>query len=117
MAERYLLDTSAIFSFTDQEEGAAEVERILELASQAYAGCNDSHLADLLAEREGITIASSSLQRLLREAQQRKAQLERQSAQLESAFDRMNSRGSDTTSSGRCNADMIDRRSPPRHNM
>jgi hypothetical protein len=29
---------------------------------------NDSHLADLLAEREGITIARSSLQRLLRGA-------------------------------------------------
>lgn len=34
MAERYVLDTSAIFSFTDQEEGAAEVERILELAGK-----------------------------------------------------------------------------------
>lgn len=41
--------------------------RILELAKEEYAGCNDSHLADLLAEREGITIARSSLQRLLRE--------------------------------------------------
>ena len=34
MAERYVLDTSAIFSFTDQEDGAAEVERILELAGK-----------------------------------------------------------------------------------
>ncbi len=34
MAERYVLDTSAIFSFTDQEEGAVEVERILELAGK-----------------------------------------------------------------------------------
>jgi predicted nucleic acid-binding protein len=34
VAERYVLDTSAIFSFTDQEEGAAEVERILERAGQ-----------------------------------------------------------------------------------
>ena len=42
--------------------------RILEFAKEEYAGCNDSHLADLLAEREGITIARSSLQRLLREA-------------------------------------------------
>ncbi len=43
-------------------------ERILELAADEYAGLNDSHLADLLAEREGITIGRSSLQRLLREA-------------------------------------------------
>lgn len=43
-------------------------ERILELVKDDYAGCNDSHLADLLAEREGITIARSSLQRLLRGA-------------------------------------------------
>jgi transposase len=43
-------------------------ERILELAKEEYAGLNDSHLADLLAEREGITIARSSLQRLLRGA-------------------------------------------------
>jgi transposase len=42
--------------------------RILELAKGEYAGCNDSHLADLLAEREGITVARSSLQRLLRDA-------------------------------------------------
>ena len=42
--------------------------RILELAEEAYAGCNDSHLADLLAEREGITISRQALQRLLRGA-------------------------------------------------
>lgn len=30
--ERYVLDTSAIFSFTDQEEGAATVERLLKHA-------------------------------------------------------------------------------------
>lgn len=35
MAERYLLDTSAIFTLTDQEEGADEVERILDTASAA----------------------------------------------------------------------------------
>ncbi len=32
MAECYVFDTSAILSFTDQEEGAAQVERILKLA-------------------------------------------------------------------------------------
>ncbi len=42
--------------------------RILELAAGRYAGVNDSHLAELLAEREGITIGRSSLQRLLRSA-------------------------------------------------
>jgi transposase len=42
--------------------------RILELAQEAYAGCNDSHLADLLAEREGITISRQALRRLLRGA-------------------------------------------------
>jgi transposase len=43
-------------------------ERILGLAKEEYTGVNDSHLADLLAEREGIVIARSSLQRLLRGA-------------------------------------------------
>ena len=42
--------------------------RILELGQGRYAGVHDSHLADLLAEREGITIARASLQRLLRQA-------------------------------------------------
>ena len=32
MAERYVLDTSAIFAFTDNEEGADAVERLLEAA-------------------------------------------------------------------------------------
>lgn len=32
MAELYVLDTSAILAFTDQEEGAEEVERLLEAA-------------------------------------------------------------------------------------
>jgi len=34
VAERYVLDTSAIFAFTDQEEGASQVERILDLAGK-----------------------------------------------------------------------------------
>jgi transposase len=49
---------------------AAMRDRILELAQDEYAGLNDSHLADLLAEREGIGIGRSSLQRLLRGAGQ-----------------------------------------------
>lgn len=32
MAERYVLDTSAILAFTDNEEGADEVQRLLEAA-------------------------------------------------------------------------------------
>jgi transposase len=42
--------------------------RILELAAGRYAGINDSHLAELLAEHEEIVIGRSSLQRLLRAA-------------------------------------------------
>lgn len=42
--------------------------RILELAATVYDGANDSHLAELLAERDGIVIGRSSLQRLLRSA-------------------------------------------------
>lgn len=44
----------------------ATQERILELARTRYRGVNDSHLAELLAEDEGIVIGRSSLQRLLR---------------------------------------------------
>lgn len=32
MADLYVLDTSAIFAFTDQEDGSAEVERLLDAA-------------------------------------------------------------------------------------
>ncbi len=41
-------------------------ERILELARTTYDGANDCHLAELLAEHEGIAIGRSSLRRLLR---------------------------------------------------
>lgn len=43
-------------------------DRILALASGRYADINDTHLAELLAEREAIMIGRSSLQRLLRAA-------------------------------------------------
>jgi transposase len=43
-------------------------DRILALAAGRYADVNDTHLGELLAEREGITIGRSSLQRLLRAA-------------------------------------------------
>lgn len=42
--------------------------RILALAATTYAGLNDCHLADLLAEREGITVGRTTLRRLLRDA-------------------------------------------------
>lgn len=48
--------------------GDATRERILSLARGQYAGCNDSHLRDLLAQREGIIISRRSLARVLREA-------------------------------------------------
>lgn len=42
--------------------------RIIELSETTYAHVNDSHLAELLAEREDITISRSALRRLLRDA-------------------------------------------------
>ena len=41
-------------------------ERIVLLATTEYRGFNDTHLAELLAEEEGIGIGRSSLRRLLR---------------------------------------------------
>jgi len=43
-------------------------QRIVELASTRYAGINDSHLADLLAEEEGITVSRVAVRRILRAA-------------------------------------------------
>ena len=51
--------------------GGATRERVLELARTRYRGVNDSHLAELLAEDEGIVGGRSSLQRLLRGAGRR----------------------------------------------
>jgi transposase len=39
--------------------------RVEELARTRYAGLNHSHLADLLAEREGITLERSTIRRIL----------------------------------------------------
>lgn len=47
---------------------AATVARVITLARTTYAGCNDSHLSELLAERERIVISRASLQRILRGA-------------------------------------------------
>jgi transposase len=43
-------------------------QRIVELASGNYAGVNRAHLAELLAEREGILVAERSLRRICTEA-------------------------------------------------
>jgi transposase len=40
--------------------------RILELAENTYSGFNDVHCAEMLAEREGISIGRETLRRLLR---------------------------------------------------
>jgi transposase len=42
--------------------------KILELAEHRYAGFNDVHLAEMLAEQEGIRIGRETLRRLLRSA-------------------------------------------------
>jgi len=40
-------------------------KRVLELAQSTYAGCNNQHFAELLAEREGIVISRSSVRLIL----------------------------------------------------
>ncbi|HET7829038.1 MAG TPA: ISNCY family transposase [Candidatus Limnocylindrales bacterium] len=44
----------------------AVAERIVLLATTEYQGFNDTHLAEMLAEEEGIVISRASLRRLLR---------------------------------------------------
>lgn len=43
-------------------------EQVVTLAKVRYSGVNHTHLAELLAEREGITISRSTLRRVLTEA-------------------------------------------------
>ena len=45
--------------------------RVIALANGIYAGCNDQHLTELLAEREGIVLSRSSVRRILRGAGRR----------------------------------------------
>ncbi len=66
-----------------------EVVRHVEVqARTTYAGCNQQHLRDLLAEREGITLSRSSVHRILQgagllgERTQRPAQHRRRRARL-----------------------------------
>jgi transposase len=42
--------------------------RVVELALGRYAGCNDCHLAELLAEREGLVLGRVTVRRILRSA-------------------------------------------------
>jgi transposase len=43
-------------------------ERVLTLVAGSYAGFNDTHLCEALAQREGITLGRETLRRLLRHA-------------------------------------------------
>lgn len=52
-------------------------ERVAALAENVYAGCNDQHLTELLAEREGIVLSRSSVRRILRAAGRRSPQRRR----------------------------------------
>lgn len=63
-------------------------ERLVELARTRYARVNRAHLADLLAEREGIKIAERTLRRILDEAGVPKGR-ERRRARHRSRRDRM----------------------------
>jgi transposase len=67
-------------------------QRIMALASTTYAGLNDCHLADLLAEREGITVGRVTLRRLLRAAG-RASPRHRRSPRHRSRRDRMPQEG------------------------
>src|SRR5947209_20122172 len=56
----------------------AEVRcRVAAVAEGVYAGCNDQHLTELLAEREGIVLSRSSVRRILRAAGRRSPQRRR----------------------------------------
>jgi len=48
--------------------GEAIRSRVIELAAGPYAGCNDHHLAELLAQREGIVLSRKSVERIRRGA-------------------------------------------------
>lgn len=63
-------------------------ERLVELARTTYAGVNRAHLADLLAEQQGIAIPERTLRRILDEAGVAKGR-ERRRARHRSRRDRM----------------------------
>jgi transposase len=43
-------------------------QQVIALAREPYQGCNQQHLRDLLAEREGIVLSRASVHRILQEA-------------------------------------------------
>jgi len=43
-------------------------EQVLELAQSTYAGCNNQHFTELLAERESIDLSRSAVRRILLKA-------------------------------------------------
>ena len=67
--------------------------RLVELATTAYAGVNHAHLAELLAEREGLLVAERSLRRILAEANVRPVRT-RRPARHRSRRERMPREGS-----------------------
>ena len=74
LLRRYRVDGSAglVHGNRDRTPGHRTPDavraRIVELATTTYAGVNHSHLAELLAEREGIDVAERTLRRILAEA-------------------------------------------------
>jgi len=62
--------------------------RVIALADGVYAGCNDQHLTELLAEREAIALSRSSVRRILRAAGRRSPQ-RRRAARHRSRRERM----------------------------
>jgi len=56
----YVLDTSAIFTFTDQEDGSEEVESLLSLISGRCIDCGCSEIAQCNAspQRPRIGVVS-----------------------------------------------------------
>jgi len=72
-------------AFMHGNRGRASVHRlgdelcgqVVELGSGPYAACNDSHLVELLAQREGILLSRASVQRMRRAAGQKPKQRRR----------------------------------------
>jgi transposase len=74
LLRRYRVDGSAGLVHGNRERTPAHRipdvirDRVVELATTTYAGVNHTHLAELLAEREGLDIAERTLRRILAEA-------------------------------------------------
>ncbi len=74
LLRRYRADGSAGLVHGNRERAPAQRipdairDRAVELATTTYVGVNHAHLAELLAEREGLGIAERTLRRILAEA-------------------------------------------------